>query len=97
MGNSNTVVKDQSARRRIREALIYQLKNIRKSGGYNYDLIEVHDTTPSIEQMKVFPSTVVVMGNESSLEFGTQGPTFKRIQKDLQVLLHVFLHTNMKK
>jgi len=90
----NAVSKKPSARRRIREALVHQLRTIKKSGGYNYDVVDVHEVTPSMEQMKNFPSIVLVMGDEVTLSFDTNGATFRRVQKDLQVLLHCFLNTN---
>ena len=91
MPNVNSVVYDQSARRRIRDALVYQLGNITKAGGYNNDIVEIHTMTPSLEQMKMFPSIVVVSGDERSLPLDGQGSTFKVIQKDWTILIHAFL------
>jgi len=89
-----SVNKQPSARKRIREALIYQLKKIRKDSGFNYDILEIHETTPSLDQLKRFPSIVIVTGDEKTQDYDTQSVTFKRIQKNMQVLLHAFLHTS---
>ena len=91
----NSVVVSDSARTRIRKALIHQLKSIRTSAGYNYDIVEVRDITPSLQDLKIYPSIVVVMGDERTLDSTSRGSTFDRVQKGLTVLIHAFLSDGM--
>jgi len=82
---------NESVRNRIRDALIYQLKQISVNNGYKNDIVEVHDVLPSMEKLRNFPSIVVILGDEQIVNYDVQSSTFKTIQKDLQIFLHCFL------
>lgn len=88
----NSVVKAKSARTRIREALAYQLKSIRKNAGYANDIVDVRFIAPSMEDIKIYPTVVALMGDERTLDAQTASSTFNRIQKELSVVLLVFIN-----
>lgn len=82
---------NESVRNRIRDALIYQLKQITINNGYRNNIVEVHDVLPSMEKLRNFPAVVVVLGDENIVNYDVQSSTFKTMQKDLQIFLHIFL------
>jgi len=81
-----------SARSRIREALVYNIKRIKKAAGYNNDISEIFTNRPSLDQMKLFPSVYISLENEKIELFERQTSTFKTIQKNMRVVLFIMLY-----
>lgn len=89
---SNTVYNAHSCRTRIRQALLYLLKQISIDNGYKTNVSEVHDEALNFNNIKRFPAIVLTFATENILEYGVNNQTFVKQFHELRAFLDCFVY-----